>query len=143
MPFEVPEKDKEVEANRRALGRKALAAIAAHVLKVPRGQFDMTSWRDTYERKALGFLPLKVCQTVGCAIGSSYKLPAVRATGLYAGQSGFPYFGNHGGFAAVAVAFGIAEVDAQLLFHPDKYTSPTREAVSSRIRFYLNSTEDK
>ena len=124
MPFDPAPKTEEQQ--RTALGRRALEAIAAHILTVPDDELDMRNW----------------CGTARCAVGHSLRLPEVVATGLsYKGAYGrldvFVY-----GTDAVAEAFGMTFQDAMDLFgNKGSMNNPTTMSeVAGNIRDYLVRT---
>lgn len=140
MPFEPAPKVSDVSTGQQQRGRIALAAIAAHVLTIPVKQFDMRNWREEEMYKPLLFpLVAPKCRTIGCAIGHSYRLPEVRATGLHSGVDGAPALDEKGGFDAIALAFGIPREWALQLFLAERYIGApiTRGRVAFRIRDYL------
>lgn len=123
MPFEIPQKTEQQD--RVQMGRIALDAIAAHILTVPKDLFRMGLYQCEM-----------ACGTVGCAIGHSYDLPAVVATGLRCSHSGYPIFKGHMGQEATASALGITVDDALDLFGSWR-DGESSEVVSRRIREYL------
>lgn len=134
MPFEIAEKSEQ--ENRISIGRIALEAIAAHILKVPPDNFNMAQW----------------CGTSCCAIGHGVRLPEVQATGLrlvpvsateaqgMTAQSHIPALNsvalNDIGTNAIAIAFGITEPEASMLF-AGHGMGHDAETVAGRIRQFL------
>lgn len=140
MPFEIAPKVSDVRTGQQQRGRIALAAIAAHVLTIPAKQFDLRTWREEEMYKPFLFpIVAPKCRTIGCAIGHSYRLPEVRATGLHPGVDGAPALDEKGGFDAITSAFGIPREWALQLFLAERYSNApiTRERVAFRIRDYL------
>lgn len=111
MPFEpVPVADKPL--TRKELGRRALKTIADSLLTQPPAHFNMAYW----------------CGTACCAIGHTYKLPEVKATGLRMVPTGIAvkHLARHPeiqaadgtvtGLFAIGEAFSIPQNDADDLF---------------------------
>lgn len=139
MPFD-PVPQQTDEQQRIALGRAALRAIAAHILTVPALEFDLGNWQE--ERPTFLYLFTGRCKTVGCAVGSSYHLPEVRATGMRPAFDGGPSWADLGGWAAVQRAFALTEKQARYLFDTDEYKGhASRARVSRRINGFLATAE--
>ena len=128
-------KREETPAERyKRVGYAALRAIADYVQCIPDCSWNMTVWtKDTS------------CGTVGCAIGSTTHLAAVKATGLtlaglpYAPKVLVPAHGSNQRYEAIESAFGITWEQATDLFCHEMYPggNATKAQVAARLYKFL------
>lgn len=129
-----------------------LKDLADYLMKVPKNQFDLTSWtnpqddeEESYKYKKLEGNPtlakFKECKSTGCALGHAVSVRSIAKAGLklktVEGDDWLhPMYKGSIDESAAEALFGIPNDVAEALFMPNSYTEEDMKnpkAVAKRI----------
>lgn len=122
------------------VGLCRLAILAAHLRKVPREKFDISTWVNSSL-----IVSINDCGMTACAGGHACFIPTFKRAGLrYSG--GTPRFGGDFGFHALRNFFQIDLATSIRFFNPDCYPRgkrTTAKEVARRIENFIRKESRK